>query len=371
MLSVLAANALGAAQQQAYGKLSVLQAPGFSTNFPIPAAGDLHKLYSPLPANDTGCEVLLKVAFSSVNPSDIHPTMAPSGHFPKPMGSDVAGTVVATAGPCKRLKQGDQVWGDIGANAQVAGSGARTKELGAYAQFATALEGQLSRAPAGMGLAEAGSLPKVALTSYKALSWYARFGSRPNGTRVLVLGGSAGTGSVAIQLAKRGFGISTNVTTTTSAANFEYVASLGADTLIDYHTSDWWSVLPDGSMDVVYDCVGESGTGDRAVAKLRAGGSYVTITGELASAELPPQTEQHMFINSDTNLASAPLLEELARLAVVGAVRMPRIDSTFSLEAMDGAFNRSSTHHAVGKISIAVPQPSRETEAAAREAWRR
>jgi len=72
------------------------------------------------------------------------------------------------------------VWGDIGANAGLASSpSTTTKELGAYAQYAVALDSQLSLAPVagepGFGgnltLLEACSLPKVALTVYKSFVW--------------------------------------------------------------------------------------------------------------------------------------------------------------------------------------------------------
>jgi NADPH:quinone reductase-like Zn-dependent oxidoreductase len=74
---------------------------------------------------------------------------------------------------------------------------------------------------------EAGVLPKVALTSYKALAWYAdALNWTKKCTRVLVLGGSGGTGTTGIQLAKRVFG-ACYVATTTSAQNFDYVHQLG------------------------------------------------------------------------------------------------------------------------------------------------
>jgi hypothetical protein len=44
---------------------------------------------------------------------------------------------------------------------------------------------------------------------------------------------------------------------------------------------------PDSSVDIIYDCVGQSGTGDRAMAKLKTGGYYVTICGALASHVKP------------------------------------------------------------------------------------
>ena len=59
------------------------------------------------------------------------------------LGSDIAGVVVAIGDGCSRLKVGDEVWADIGAVVKLKGSGSRTKELGAYAQYALAIETQL------------------------------------------------------------------------------------------------------------------------------------------------------------------------------------------------------------------------------------
>lgn len=94
--------------------------------------------------------------------------------------------------------------------------------------------------------------------SYQALKWYsgAPWQTRPT---VLLLGGSGGAGTNRIQLAKA-------MGTTTSAINFDYCKDIGADRTIDYRTHNWWHA------DVVYDCVGQAGTGDRAMTKLRAGG---------------------------------------------------------------------------------------------------
>ena len=366
-------HAVAAAQSTmaAYGKTSSFSAAAYSTDYPVPTPGNLHEWYSGLDAN-ASCEVLIAVAYSSVNPSDIHPTMASSDHYPKPMGSDVSGTIAATSGSsCTRLKVGTKVWGDIGANTKTA-SGSNTKELGAYAQYAVAFESQLSAIPDGMGLDEAGSLPKVALTSYKALTWYAGIESRPTTKRnVLILGGSSGTGSVGVQLAKHAFNGSL-VTTTTSAANFDYVRSLGADVLIDYHADDWWntSVIADGSQDIVYDCVGQSGTGNYAIKKLRPGGDYVTITGNLASGPLPSGVQQHSFINSDTNLGSADLLETLASYSGAAAIRMPKLTS-YDLEDVSAAFAESQGGHVDGKLIIRVPPATSEGMKAVAELWKK
>ena len=85
---------------------------------------------------------------------------------------------------------------------------------------------------------------------------------------MLVLGGSGGTGSAAIQLAKA-FGAS-RIAATASPDNFAYCRSLGATEMIDYHTVDWWdgSVFAAGEVDVVLDTVGEKGTADHAFSVL-------------------------------------------------------------------------------------------------------
>ena len=94
--------------------------------------------------------------------------------------------------------------------------------------------GALSAAmPPNLGWNEAGSLPKVALTSFKALAWYAggEMGGTTNtwikGKTVLVLGGSGGTGTAGIQLAKA-MGAA-KVITTAGAGNAAYCMALGAD----------------------------------------------------------------------------------------------------------------------------------------------
>ena len=332
----------------------------FEPAFAVPAVGDLHRRYSGL---TTSCEVLLQVAASSVNPSDIHPSVAAS-ELPLVLGSDVSGVVRQTGEGCSRLKPGDRVFGDVGANAHTSGLlKTKTKELGGYAEWAVALESQLGVVPDAIGLAEAAALPKVALTSYKALVWYtgalntsgSPWADVPGGPVVLILGGSGGCGTTGLQLA-RNFGASSLITTT-SKANFDYCRAAGATRLIDYQSEDWWTALDDGSVDVIYDTVGQSGTGARAMAKLRDGGRYVTITGALAPAgAVKPGTQQHMFINSDTNLDSAALLDAIAQLMAEDKLRMSRL-TAFSLEQVPAAFAASETHLTVGKLVVNVTMP--------------
>lgn len=106
----------------------------FDSDLDVPVIGSLHDTFENLPSNFSSCEVLVQVMASSVNPSDVTPSVGRSKKQKVVLGSDVAGVVVAVddQNPCKRLKVGSRVWGDIGANAHLSGSGLKTKELGGY-----------------------------------------------------------------------------------------------------------------------------------------------------------------------------------------------------------------------------------------------
>jgi len=307
-----------------------------------PQLGDLHKKFTNLPDS---CEVLVAVETSSVNPADLY--MSPP--FPQIIGSDLAGTVVAKQDSCKRLNLGDKVWADIGAVTKI--GTAKTKENGAYAQLAVALESQVGPMPSNLDFQEAGVMPKVSLTSYKALVWY---GGAPythsNGT-ILILGGSSGTGTAGIQLAKA-FGAST-IITTTSASNVAYVTKLGATQAIDYHQHNWYDVIDDASVNVIYDCVGQKDTGDQAMAKLVSGGFYVTLRGAVPSKPRSDVTTS-AFINSDTNLDNLNLLEALRELVEADKLRMPSVKA-YPLQQAEAAFKESQEGHVVGKLAINIP----------------
>lgn len=58
---------------------------------------------------------------------------------------------------------------------------------------------------------------------------------KKNGRSILVWGGSSSVGAYAIQLASLG---GFKVVATASPANFDYVRSLGADVVVDYHDGD-------------------------------------------------------------------------------------------------------------------------------------
>lgn len=320
-------------------------------------------------------DVLVHVKGSSVNHLDLLWTILKpalvwdaaeslwslSGGFPKVLGMDVAGTVVAVGSQVKRLKVGDDVWAMNAAAAVYDG-----KTLGglaghAWAPYVTLREQDTGIKPKSMNFTQAGTMPLVAQTSLAALK--AVGAPWKNGATVLILGATGGTGHVAVQLAKA-LG-ATNVIVTASASHKEFVHSLGADRLIDYHSENWWnkSVIPDHSIDAIYDTVLQPMTGDRAFAKLKDNGKYVTLcTGIPACGAPMPSLLNRLKRHSLSatalrctagSCASADNLNELRSFVDEGKLQV-HVGATIPLMDIQRAVDLVQSHHAFGKIALVI-----------------
>src|SRR5213596_2847186 len=124
--------------------------------------------------------------------------------------------------------------------------------------------------PRNLSMAEAASVPLVALTAWQAL--VERANLQP-GQKVLIHAGSGGVGTYAIQLAKH---LGATVATTTGTGNVEWVGDLGADVVIDYRTKDFETVVHD--YNVVLDSQGAD-TLAKSVRVLKPGGIAIGIAG--------------------------------------------------------------------------------------------
>lgn len=179
--------------------------------------------------------------------------------LPAALGHDVAGIVLEVGSEVRSFQPGDAVYGRV-----------RDGRIGTFAERIAVDENDLAPVPAALTMVEAASLPLVALTAWQAL--VVRADVRP-GQKVLIHAGAGGVGSVAIQLAKH---LGATVATTANAANAEFVASLGADVVIDYRADDFEQQL--SGYDVVLDSVG----GENLMKSLRIlapGGRAIGIAG--------------------------------------------------------------------------------------------
>jgi len=104
------------------------------------------------------------------------------------LGSDVAGRVEAVGSNVTRFGVGDEVYGD------------NLRLKGGFAEYAVAPESALAAKPRELTFAEASAIPQAAAIALQGTAGVAA------GQRVLINGAGGGSGSFAIQLAKRGTG---------------------------------------------------------------------------------------------------------------------------------------------------------------------
>lgn len=175
-------------------------------------------------------------------------------------GTCFAGDIVAVGSKVTRFNIGDAVFGEAGL------------QFGANATYISVDQnGSLLKKPASVAYEEAATLFDGAMTSWHFLTRVAQVQS---GERVLILGGSGGLGSAAVQFAKA---LGANVTASASAKNAELLRSLGADHVNDYKSQD---PLRSGSTyDVVFDTIGISSFGAAKTALAKAGRYICPVLG--------------------------------------------------------------------------------------------
>lgn len=209
-------------------------------------------------------DVLVKMVAAGVNQLDEKIRM---GEFkqilpyalPLALGHDVAGTVLSVGAQVRGFKPGDNVY-----------ARPRDHRIGSFAEQIAIHEADVALAPTTISAVQAASLPLVALTVWQAL---VEIGNVKTGQKVLIHAGAGGVGTIGIQLAKH---LGAHVATTVSGRNADFVRDLGADTIIDYRTQDFETVL--NGYDFVLDSLG----GDNLTKSLRIlkpGGKAVGISG--------------------------------------------------------------------------------------------
>ncbi|CAH1573267.1 NADP-dependent oxidoreductase [Vibrio rotiferianus] len=197
-------------------------------------------------------EVLVKVAYSGVNPIDVK-TRAGLGwaaaqnkdNLPWVPGYDISGKVVSCGEGASRFTEGDEVAGFIGF--PVRGGG--------YSQYVCVPESELSHVPNTVTLEAAAVLPLTGQTAAQALSK----ANVTEGDRVLILAGAGGVGHLAVQIA---VATKAEVFTTCSGRNLDYLATLGAHA-VNYQFAPVSERVED--VDVLIDLVG----GDAALDALK------------------------------------------------------------------------------------------------------
>jgi NADPH:quinone reductase-like Zn-dependent oxidoreductase len=309
----------------------------------------LHIEEIPMPAPKPG-EVLIQVAYASVNPADWKCREGWLAQFfdykfPFVVGFDAAGVIAGLGEGVTEYKIGDRV---------VTASNQGLGENGAYEEYLTVAIDRVAHLADSVDFRTAASIPTAAVTSWEAL--YGS-GQLKAGQSVLINGGAGGMGSFAIQFAKH---TGARVAATCGPDNIEYVKSLGADLAINYRSEDVKQAVlawAPGGVDLVVDTVGQ-GTFTDAVAMTKPGGVVAPI-GTLIVDEPkcdPSEAEQRnvRVIHTMSNRAQAGnQLRTIVDLYNKGVFKAPHL-TELPLEEAGEAHRRVKDGHVRGKIVLKV-----------------
>ncbi|GMF53392.1 unnamed protein product [Phytophthora fragariaefolia] len=289
-----------------------------------------------------GDELRVKIFSAAVNPVDYKLVTygphilphAPTAENPFRVGFDMAGKVVEVGSDVKDYKVGDEIFAMPG-----------FVNFGTFGEYINIESKFVAPKPSSMSWNEAAGVPLAGQTSWQALVTY---GKLQKGQRVLILGGSSGTGVFAIQVAKA---LGAEVITTCSQRNVELVKSLGADQVIDYTKEKWSDVLAEHSIDLIYDCGMEPSSWNDVAQKVlkEKSGIFVTILTVDKPIESPIGATLHQIFNAPCT----EYLLELKKLIDAGKVKTI-IDSVHPLENVMEAFKVQMSSRARGKIVIEI-----------------
>lgn len=306
----------------------MVQAWGFG-KYGGPEVQEFFDRPDPVPGRD---EVLIRVEVAGVNPLDhllrsgLVPGLDGGRPFPRVLGMEAAGTVLALGADVDGLEAGDAVFG-------FAFTGG-----GTYAETTVLSAPNTARIPPGLSATVAATLPVAGTTAVDALDQL----GLPAGATVLVNGVGGGVGLAVARLAA---GRGLRVIGTGSTAKREYAEGIGVR-FIDYSTGDVVAaareLVPDG-FDGIVDLVG--GTALQTVAPLARDPRNVIAVGDASVADLGGR-----FVERRLDRAN---LERSARLALDG-VLAPVITAVYPLADAPAALATVESGHTSGKVVIKV-----------------
>lgn len=316
---------------------------------PGPLSQTLTLTSVPRPSRDVEKgKVIVEVAVVGLNPADYK--LAEAGFvarlqlpFPKTLGTDFSGTVVAVGSDITDIKPGDNVLGRM----------FPFNSAGSLSEYVVASYDDVAVISKTVTLEQAAGAPTVAQTAYQTLAPVVQAGDK-----VFINGGSGGTGTFCIQIAKA---LGCHVTVSCSTTKVALCRELGADEVMDYKKTDILEALQSG------DNVGNLNLFGSADKFLLPGGLFRLVGAPsslstawklgynlLASKYLP------VFLNGSKNTFNAYVTknshEDLAQIAALMAEGKVRtvVDSVFQFSDVLKAYERLGTGSSTGKVLVHV-----------------
>jgi NADPH:quinone reductase len=292
---------------------------------------ELGELPDPVPAAG---QALIRVRGAGVGPWDAgflgggFPGLA----LPFVPGQEVAG-VVEAVGDGAGVRPGERVYAVL----FPAGGG--------FAELALASADRLAPMPGTVSFVEAAGLVIGGATAYEGLIDRGRLQA---GETVLITAAAGGVGSAAVQIAAAA---GARVVAVASPPNHDYLLSLGASEVFDYHAADWARqvrAMAPGGVDLLFDGAGGP-TLDQALDAVRDGGRAISIV--LLGTLL--RLERGITGESFAAHGGRPRLEQLAALVDAGKLR-PQAETVLPLGQAREALARVAARHTRGKIALQI-----------------
>lgn len=287
-------------------------------------------------------EVLVQVKAISVNPVDVK-ARAYEGTLnwlmeqerPAILGWDISG-IVTEAGPAVTdFKIGDAVFGMV--NFPGKGHG--------YAEYVAADTAHLSHKPENITHEEAAAATLAALTAWQVLVTADKISK---GQKVLIHAAAGGVGHYAVPIAKH---LGAYVIGTSSAANKDFILSLGADEHIDYTTTAFEEVVKDA--DFVLDTMAGD-TMNRSIDAVKPGGTIITIpSGDIPQAYKDKAAAKGVNLFFSMVKSNGADMKALAGLLEQGILKS-YVSQTFAFENMKAAHEAVETGKTKGKVVVTL-----------------
>lgn len=272
--------------------------------------------------------VVVRVAAAGLNPYDakVRSGFIPSdASFPRRIGSDVAGTVIAVGADAAYWDGTPVAVGD-----EVFGSAA-----GSAAEVAVAQAKNIARRPEGLPVEVAGSLNVAGLTAVSVRATV----PTGEGDTVLVGGAAGAVGLVAAQLA---VAAGATVIGTASERNHDLLRSVGV-VPVAYGDGLADRVRAAGAVTAVYDCHGRDA--------LDAGIELGVVPDRMVAIAAYDAIDELGVHNVERAARTPANLRRLGERIAAGEIVFP-VAQTFPLDEIVAAFEALESSHAPGKIVV-------------------
>ena len=294
----------------------------------------LEEVEPPVPGKG---RLLVRVRAAAANPMDWKirngaVKIMTGRRFPRGLGHDFAGTVVAVGEGVTRFRAGDEVLGVMS-----------MKDSGAFAEMVAADENQVVKKPAGLSYEEAAVLPTVGVTALQSV-----IGKRGlhAGQSVFINGCLGGVGRAAAQIVLMHGASAAGSCRDTAAAD---ARTLGIDPVVGFDFDP--EPLKD-RFDLVFDTVGTMPF-STARTLLKPGGRIVDIN--MTPAKLPRAVFSPAFRPLNARY-TREALESVSRAASQGKLAIPVARTVPLTQAIGALTELERAHTPKGGKLVIVPQ---------------